>query len=185
MRPKTDRVKMTDEERVQFLLLIRQGKIPARALRRAHILLRAAEGAFDHESTGALYVSLRTVQRVRQRFAEASLEDRLDRAFTTLPRPGSHPKLDAHGEAFLVALACSQPPEKREHWTMQLLADRLVELGIIEAMSDETVRCKLEKTLKPWQKEQWCIPAVDAAFVACMEDVLDLYSQRNRSAYRK
>jgi hypothetical protein len=146
MRPKTYRVELTDEERVQLLLLIGQGKTPARALQRAHILLRAAEGAFDHESADALHVSLRTVQRVGQRFADAALGDRRDRALYDRPRPGSDPKLDAHGEAFLVALACSRPPEKREHWTMQLLADRLVELGIIEAISDETVRRTLKKT---------------------------------------
>ena len=146
MRPKTYRVELTEAERVQLLLLIRQGKTPARALQRAHILLQASEGAFDHQSAAALHVSLRTVQRVRQRFAEASPEERLERALYDRPRPGSEPKLDARGEAFLVALACSTPPEKREHWTMQLLADRLVELSIVEAISDETVRRTLKKT---------------------------------------
>lgn len=94
MRPKTYRVELTEAERVQLLLLIRQGKTPARALQRAHILLRAAEGAFDHESADALHVSLRTVERVRQRFAEAPPEERLDRALYDRPRRGSDPKLD-------------------------------------------------------------------------------------------
>lgn len=146
MRPKTYRVELTKEERVQLLLLIRQGKTPACALQRAHILLRAAEGAFDHQSADALHVSLRTVQRVRQRFAAASPEEPLEGALYDRPRPGSEPKLDARGEAFLGALACSTPPEKREHWTMQRLADRLVVLGAIEAISDETVRRTLKKT---------------------------------------
>ena|SRR4028118_192703 len=146
MRPKTYRVELTEAERIQLLLLIRQGKTPARALQRAHILLRAAEGAFDHESADALHVSLRTVERVRQRFAQAPPEERLDRALYDRPRHGSDPKLDTHAEAFLVALACSKPPQEREHWTMQLLADRLVELGIVEAISDETVRRTMKKT---------------------------------------
>lgn len=146
MRPKTYRVELTEDERAQLLLLTHQGKTSARTLQRAHILLRAAEGAFDHESAGALHVSLCTVQRVRHRFAEASPEERLDRALYDRARPGSEPKLDARGEAFLIALACSTPPQKREHWTMQLLADRLVELKIIEAISDETVRRTLKKT---------------------------------------
>lgn len=146
MRPKTYRVELTEEERAQLLLLIRQGKTPARTLQRAHILLRASVGAFDHESAGALHVSLRTVERVRQRFAQAPPEERLDRALYDRPRPGSSPLLDTHAEAFLIALACSKPPQKREHWTMQLLADRLVELDIIEAISDETVRRTLKKT---------------------------------------
>ena len=78
MRPKTYRVELTEEERVRLLLLIRQGKTPARALQRARILLRAAEGAFDHESADALHVSLHTVRRLRHRFAEASSDERLE-----------------------------------------------------------------------------------------------------------
>lgn len=107
--------------------------------------MRAAEGAFDHESADALHVSLRTIERVQQRFAEAPPEERLDRALYDRPRPGSDPKLDTHAEAFLVAIACSKPPQEREHWTMQLLADRLVEVGIVEAISDETVRRTMKK----------------------------------------
>ena len=146
MRPQTYRVELTDEERTQLLLLTRQGKTPARTLQRAHILLRANEGAFDHQSASALHVSLRTVQRVRQRFAAAAPEERLSLALYDRPRPGAQPKLDTTGEAVLIALACSQPPEKREHWTMQLLADRLVELGVVESISDESVRVRMKKT---------------------------------------
>ncbi len=71
MRPKTHRVELSEAERIHLLLSIRQGKTPARTLQRAHILLRAAEGAFDYESAGALHVSRSTVERVRRRFAEA------------------------------------------------------------------------------------------------------------------
>ena len=83
-----------------------------------------------------------TLYNWRKRLAEEGLEAALhDR-----PRPGARPKLDAKGEATLIALACSDPPEGRECWTMQLLADRLVELGVVEAISDETVRRTLKKT---------------------------------------
>lgn len=146
MRPKQYVVKLSDEERAELLLLISQGKTAARTLQRAHILLQADEGAFDHQSARALHVSLRTVQRVRQRFASVTSGDRLEPALYDRPRPGSAPMLDTRGEAFLIALACSDAPEERACWTMQLLADRLVEVGIVPSISDETVRRVLKKT---------------------------------------
>ncbi|RKY62069.1 MAG: hypothetical protein DRP95_02040 [Candidatus Latescibacterota bacterium] len=82
------------------------------------------------------------MRNIRKRFAEEGLEAALNER----PHPGAKPKLDGKQEAFLVALACSDPPEGREHWTMQLLADRLVELGVVESISDETVRRVLKKT---------------------------------------
>lgn len=140
MRPQEHRVELSDGERAQLLLHIRQGKADARSLVRAHILLGASEGAFDHETARALHVSQRTVQRIRRRFATAPEAERLERTLFDRPRPGGRPMLDAKQEAFLVALACSKAPEGREHWTMQLLADRMVELELVERISDETVR---------------------------------------------
>ncbi len=142
MRPQTYQVTLSEEERVRLLLLIRQGSAPARVVRRAHTLLLASEGAFDHEIASALHVHRTTVQRTRERFCEGGLEAALrERA-----RPGAEPKLDGKAEAFLVALACSEAPEGKEHWSMQMLADKLVELGLVEAISDETVRRTLKKT---------------------------------------
>lgn len=142
MRPQTFRVVLSEEDRVRLLLLIRQGSAPARVVRRAHVLLRASEGAFDHQIAEALHTHPTTIQRVRRRFAEEGL----DAALYERPRPGAEPKLDGKAEAFLVALACSDPPEGREHWSMQMLADKLVELSLVEAISDETVRRTLKKT---------------------------------------
>lgn len=142
MRPQTYRVELSEEDRVRLLLLIRQGRAPARVIRRAHTLLRASEGANDHEIASALHVNRTTVQRTRERFCAGGL----DAALYELPRPGSEPKLDGKAEAFLVALACSEAPAGREHWSMQMLADRIVELGLVEAISDETVRRVLKKT---------------------------------------
>ena len=149
MRTKRFTVELTDEERIELRLLIRRGTAPARTIRRAHILLRASEDAFDHDSAEALHVALNTVQAVRRRLAEAPEGERLAAALYDRPRPGSEPKLDAKAEARLIALACSAPPEGRTHWTMQLLADKLVALDVVEHISDETVRRTLGK--KPAQ----------------------------------
>ncbi len=142
MRPQTYRVELSQEDRVRLFLLIRQGRAPARVVRRAHTLLQASEGAVDHEIATALHVNRTTVQRTRERFCA----DGLDAALYESPRPGSEPKLDGKAEAFLVALACSDAPTGREHWSMQLLADRLVQVGLVESISDETVRRTLKKT---------------------------------------
>ena len=136
MRTKQYRVVLGEAERAQLLLLTRQGRAAARTVLRAHVLLRASEDAFDDDTAAALHTSVNTVQRVRRRFAEGGL----DAALYDRPRPGAAPKLDAKGEAHLVALACSTPPGGRAVWTMQLLADTLVELHVIDAISDETVR---------------------------------------------
>lgn len=145
MRTKQYRVDLSDEERARLLLLTRQGWAPARTVLRAHILLRASEDAFDDDTAAALHTSVNTVQRARRRYAEAGL----DHALYDRPRPGGTPKLDAKGEAQLIALACSKPPEGRAVWTMQLLADKLVELHVIDNISDESVRRTLGK--KPAQ----------------------------------
>lgn len=142
MRPQTYRVELSEEDRVRLLLLIRQGTAPARVVRRAHTLLLASEGAHDPEIASALHVHRTSVQRTRRRFCEAGV----DGALYETPRPGAEPKLDGKGEAFLVALACTDPPQGREHWSLQMLADNLVALGLVEAISEETVRRVLKKT---------------------------------------
>lgn len=121
----------------------------------------------------ALDVSRPTVERIRKRFVEGGL----DRALNEDPRLGQQRKLDGRGEAQLIAIACSQAPVGHDHWTVRLLAGKLVELGVVESISHETVRLTLKKTMKPWQKRMWCIPEANAEYVACMEDVLDQYEQ--------
>ena len=107
------------------------------------MLLQAAEGATDEEIAATLRVGLSTVHRTRQRFVEEGLAN----ALTERWRPGTRQKLDGKQEAFLVALACSTPPMGRKRWTLQLLADRLVALQLVEAVSDETVRRVPKKTI--------------------------------------
>lgn len=132
----------TADERAGLLALLNKGVAPARKLTRARILLLAAEGGTDREIAAALHVHPATVERTRRRFVEGGVE----RALSERPRPGGRPKLDGKQEAHLIALACSRAPEGRAQWTMQLLADRLVELRVVDAISDETVRRTLKKT---------------------------------------
>lgn len=134
-------VDLTEDERTSLLTLLRRGKHSSRKLNRVRILLLADEGKTDREIAAALHTSIPTVQRVRQRFVEGNLE----RALHDRPRPGGRRKLDGKAEAYLVALACSKPPEGQQHWTMQLLADKLVELQLVDEISDETVRRTLKK----------------------------------------
>ena len=101
----------------------------------------ADEGRTDKEVAEALLTSVSTVERTRKRFVEGNLE----RALEESPRPGGKRKLTGKQEAYVVALACSDPPEGKKRWSMQLLADRLVELGIVEEISDETVRRTLKR----------------------------------------
>jgi transposase len=143
------KVTLEVEERQNLHDLIAAGRSAARKLVHARILLKAdaAEGGPawpDWQIADALEVSVATVERVRQRFVERGLDAALDRK--PRERPPRERKLDGRAEARLIALACSAPPEGRAIWTMQLLADRLVELEVVDSISDETVRLALKKT---------------------------------------
>jgi transposase len=141
MRKKVYVVELTDDERQELHALIRGGTTRARMVNRAQILLHAHEGRPDPEIAAALHTSESTVGRIRKRF----VEDGLHGALHEIVRPGGARKLNGAQEAHLVALACSDPPQGRGEWTMQLLADRLVTLGVVEAISDETVRRTLKR----------------------------------------
>ena len=135
-------VGLTPEQRNQLQHLIRAGKGSARVIIRARILLKTDEGWTAPQVAEALDVAEGTVFRIKQRFAEAGLEGVLkDR-----PQAHRYPKLDDRGEAHLIALACSEPPEGHEHWTLRLLAGKVVELGLAPSLSHETVRLHLKKT---------------------------------------
>lgn len=135
-------VTLTDAERETLLALTKKGAVAARKLNRAHMLLQADTGATDDTIAQALHIGTATVERTRKRF----VEDGLQAALSEQPRPGGPRKLDGKSEATLVAWACSVPPDERSTWTMQLLADKLVELKLVETISDETVRRTLKKT---------------------------------------
>jgi len=142
-------VTLTPEEREQLAGLLSAGKRSALTLARARILLKAdqADGGPawpDERIAEALDCGVRTVERIRQRFVERGLEEALGRK--KQDRPSRERKLDGRAEARLIALACSQPPDGRAAWTLQLLADKLVELRVVDSVCDETVRRVLKKT---------------------------------------
>ena len=167
-------VELTQYERTELGALLSGGKQAARKLKRAQILLAADAGVTDDEIAATVAVSGSTVYRTKQRFVEGNLE----RALSEASRPGAERKLTGKEEALLVATVCSNPPSGRARWTLELLADEMVKLTAHENLSRETVRRRLaENDLKPWRRKMWCIPQVDADYVARMEDVLDLYAE--------
>jgi len=133
-------VALRDAEREPIEHLLHRGMHATRQVTRARILLKAAEGWEDSAIAAALSVGRATVERTRQRFVEAGLA-----ALEERPRPGTQPKLEATAEARLLAEACSPAPEGRQRWTLHLLADRMVALGLVASYSSESVRRVLKK----------------------------------------
>jgi transposase len=141
-------VRLVPEERQQLLDLVTKGKRAASVLTRARILLKAdtaADGpAWDDDAIAqAVESSVSTVHRVRQAFVEEGLEEAL---YRKKPTGRQYRKLDGDQEARLIVLACSAAPEGRTRWTLRMLADKLVELEVVDAISPECVRATLKKT---------------------------------------
>jgi hypothetical protein len=144
-------VELTKEEREHLLKLITSGEAPARMLNRARILLKADRGGHaeagpplgDREIARMLETSSATVGRMRERFWRQGLDAALERS---VPDRVYERSFDGRAEARLIALACSEAPEGRERWSLRLLADKAVEMGIVESVSHETVRKTLKKT---------------------------------------
>lgn len=134
-------IDLTADERDELLQLIRRGKERVRKVTRARILLKAASGCTDEAIAVALSTGIATVERTRRRFVEEGMK-----ALNEHPRPGKGRKLSGKQEAHLIAVACSTAPEGRERWTLRLLADKVVELGLADSLSYETVRRVLKKT---------------------------------------
>lgn len=141
-------VRLTLEERADLEELVANRRTAAEKSLRARVFLKADESEAgpawtDTQVIEAFGISRSKVHRLRQRLVEAGLEAALVRESSSKLR---QLKLDGPKEARLVALACSQPPAGRVRWTLQLLADQLVELHLVDAVSDETVRRTLKKT---------------------------------------
>ncbi len=140
-------VRLTEEERQALTRLVRTGKAAAYRRTHAQVLLWVDEGEhgpglIDHEAARTVGVSEKTVVRLRQRCVEEGLEAALERK----PRVREKSRvLDGESEARLVALMCSEPPPGQSRWTLRLLGDRLVELGVVESVSHESVRQVLKK----------------------------------------
>lgn len=179
---KKDSVKLSQEQREQLEELISRGQAAARQLMHARVLLKADQGEngpgwSDERIAEAFDVSLPTIERMRKRCVEQGLEDALKRR--PQPERPEKRKINGHLEAHLIALCCGKPPEGRERWTVRLLADRFLQLGYVDHVSYKTVWVTLKSNeLKPWLKEQWCIPPkANDEFVYHMEDVLDVYTR--------
>lgn len=136
------RVTLSDEERDQLQGVSRKRTAAVRTVRRAQALLLASEGKTDEVIAEQLRMGVATLERLRRRFVEEGLEASLRER----PRPGARPKLGPKEQAMVVALACTKPPEGRHRWTMQLLADRVVELALVPDISDEAIRRLLKRT---------------------------------------
>ena len=163
-------------------MLISKGKHPARQQLKARILLKAdasdaGEAWSDSQIAAALETSVDTVARARQRL----VEEGVDAVLTCKHSPNSARKriFDGEAEAKLIALACSTPPAGRAKWTLRLLEETVVELSIVDRASDNTIGRTLKKIRsKPHLQKQWVIPPdANAAFVASMEDVLEVYQR--------
>ena len=141
MAAKKYHVALTVHEHQELEQMLRRGNHAARKLSRARILLRAAEGLTDEEIAGEVETSVPTVERTRRRFVAEHLG-----ALTERPRPGKPQVLPEKAQARLIAEACSTAPGGRERWTLQLLADRVVELGLAESCSADTGGRVLKKT---------------------------------------
>jgi transposase len=135
-------INLTPSDRETLEEMTRKGTLKARQFKRAMILLKADEGLSDPQIMAALNVSRPCVERIRKRF----VSDGIERALNEDPRPGQKRKLDGRAEATLIATACSQAPEGHERWTLRLLAGKLVQLGVVDTISHETVRRTLKKT---------------------------------------
>jgi transposase len=136
------RVTLSGDERERLERLSRQRTASVRMVRRARASLLAAEDNTDEVIAERLRMGVATLERLRRRFVEEGLEASLRER----PRPGARPKLGPKEQAFVVALACTKPPEGRHRWTMQMLADRLVELEMVPDITDEAIRLLLKRT---------------------------------------
>jgi transposase len=140
--PKKHIVKLTQEQHQQLVEIVKKGKATARMIRRAHTLLMASSGETDEAIAKILHISVATVERTRKQFVQENLKNTISER----KRPGKPRKLTLKAEAFLIATTCSQPPRGHQRWTLQLLADKLISLEMVDSISADTVGRTLKKT---------------------------------------
>jgi transposase len=169
-------VDLKADEQEMLTGLIGSGTQRVRKINHARILLKAAEGWTDEQIRASLDVSIPTIERIRQRFVEEGLQQALVPHRTS--RKYAH-LMNGNQEAYLIALACSQPPKGHRRWSLRLLASEMVRLEYIGEVSHTTVGNVMQANeLKPWLREEWCIPPEqNADFVYHMEDVLEVYQR--------
>lgn len=136
-------VTLTEKEQRKLVAVVTKGRNKASYIQRAHILLKSADGRTDAEISQWLYISESTVRRTRLRFCDAGIDAALEDEAPT----EREPLLNQEQEGHLVALACSQPPDGRKRWTLELLTERLIAQGVVESISVESVRLLLKKNI--------------------------------------
>ena len=134
-------VKLSEQERTELIQYLRKGRSSARSQTRARILLLSDDDLEDDEIAVTLTISKSTVCRIRKRYCEGGL----DYALREKPRSGAPAKIDGKIEAKITMLACSEPPDGRSKWTLNLLADRLVEMEVVDSISNMSVQRVLKK----------------------------------------
>ncbi len=144
------KITLTKEERDKLMSIINKGKHTSQKFRNAYVLLNCDEGDYSDKVTNAeinktLKVGMRTIDRIKKRFVEEGFEVVLERKPTSREYER---KADGDFEAHLIALSCSEPPEGFARWSLRLLADKIVEMQIVDSVSHETVRSVLKKRLK-------------------------------------
>ena len=148
--PKFYTVTLTEAEREELKGIIKKGKHGSQTYRNAYILLNVDEGEFSEKATNeviskVLQVGMRTIDRVKKKFVNEGFEACLSRKKTTREY---EKKVDGDVEAYLISIACSEPPKGYAKWSLRMLADKAVELKYVESISHETVRCVLKKRVK-------------------------------------
>ncbi len=144
MSPKKHHIKLNERERRYLQKIVESGKDKARKITRCRVLLLADEtkGKTDQEISDALDVCLATIFNIRRRYHKGGLEHAIEEA----ARSGQPPRFTGKSMAKITAIACSKPPEGRARWSLRLLADRVVELDIVETISHQSVKNILKKT---------------------------------------
>jgi hypothetical protein len=176
-------VTLTDEERQQLQAIIAKRSAKSQAVKRAYVLLAADENQSnwlkDEKIKATYQVSIRSIERLRERFVEDGFEFALNGK-----KRGKYKDIifDGAVEAHVIALRCSNPPAGYTRWSVRLLAEKRIELHYIETIGRETVRKMLKKNeIKPWRLKSWVIPEASAEFICQMEDVLEVYQRPNNS----
>jgi hypothetical protein len=172
------RVTLSNTERQSLQQLVKKGNTNGCRIRHAQILLARdqipANEHWSDERVGAAYgCRQRTVGELRKRFVEEGFEAALERKQRATP---PRIKIDGEAEARIIVLACGEPPPGRGRRTLKLLAGKIVELGILDSISNHGIGDLLKNGIKPWLHKEWCIPEVPPEFVERMEDVLEKYT---------
>jgi len=164
-------IALSTEQRQYLHRITSSGTHKTRVIKRAQILLKSHHGLSDAIIADHITISVRTIERVRQRFSTS-----LERALFDASRPGAPAKITPTIEAHLIATACTDPPDDASHWILELLQESLVTAGHVSTVSVVTLwRHLTDRGIKPWLEKMWCIPRLTAEYICRMESLLELY----------